>query len=321
LKDNKDSSILVVDDDTDNLVILLNLLSNKYKVLIAKSAELALDILQENSNIHLILLDIKMPKVDGYQLCQQIKNDHRNADIPIIFVTSLNDSQDEAKGFQLGAVDYITKPITPEILLSRVQTHISLFTNQNKLQQTIKSLQEREQDLKIAKAELEKLAATDPLTQLHNRRFFMKFADNEFYRFKRYQHYFSIIMIDLDFFKKINDSYGHLGGDTVLISFSKMLKDLIRSHETIARYGGEEFILLLPETVENGAIIVAERIRTSLEQLAIPCADSIIKVTASIGVTSSNTKDKNLQQIINRADQALYQAKENGRNKVTYQQS
>jgi len=180
----------------------------------------------------------------------------------------------------------------------------------------LETLKQRESELKQSKKELEILASTDPLTQLPNRRHLLERAHNEMARYKRKQLAFSLMMIDLDFFKQVNDNFGHDAGDSVLVAFASISKTLVRDYELVARFGGEEFVVLLPETELEAAKFVAERIRQALENLEITHAEHRLKVTASIGLTTVINKDLSIEDTLKRADEAVYLAKENGRNRV-----
>ncbi|MEC4990710.1 MAG: GGDEF domain-containing protein, partial [Oscillatoria sp. PMC 1068.18] len=167
---------------------------------------------------------------------------------------------------------------------------------------------------------LEKLAITDPLTGIFNRRHFLKIAAQELNRYNRYNCYFSFLMIDIDYFKRINDTYGHFIGDEVLRTMSKAVLKSLRKVDSFARFGGEEFAILLPETNLETAKDVAERIRQNISQLVIPTAEQLVQITVSIGVTTCKLKEESLEILLQRADQALYEAKNLGRDRVVIHQ-
>jgi diguanylate cyclase (GGDEF)-like protein len=296
---NNQAKVLIVDDEKMNLDVLVGLLKPYYRTVAAKSGEQAFKRLKILPLPDLILLDIMMPGMDGYDVCRKLKGDNTTRDIPVIFITGKNDEQDEAKGFQAGAVDYITKPFSPLIALARVKTHIEL---------------KRRGDM------LERLAGLDGLTGIPNRRNFDQFLDAEWKRSIRYHHMISLIIMDIDYFKFYNDHYGHADGDECLKKVANIIsKSMIRSTDLSARYGGEEFACVLPETDFEGAITTAQRIMTSIQNMRIPHAQSQIAdyVTVSIGVASLRPQEnENALDLIEMADKALYEAKGNGRNQI-----
>ncbi len=164
--------------------------------------------------------------------------------------------------------------------------------------------------------ELERLATTDPLTGVYNRRYFMEFATKEFLRSQRYSHVFSAIQMDIDHFKKVNDTHGHAVGDEVLKSFTVSCLEVLRECDVLGRMGGEEFSIILPETELEGALIVAERFRQSIADLKLHVDDQVVHFTVSIGLTNLRQDDTGIEAVLRRADEALYLAKNGGRNKV-----
>ena len=294
------SRILIVDDERQNIKVLTEFLRPNYKIMAAKNGEQALKAALGSNQPDLILLDIMMPDIDGYEVCKRLKLDPKTMHIPIIFVTALGASEDEAKGFELGAVDYITKPFNPVIAKARVKTHIQL---------------KRKTDL------LERLASLDGLTEIPNRRFFDITLDKELRRANRNKTSISLLMMDLDFFKQYNDHYGHAAGDTCLQKVAKTINQAQRrASDFAARYGGEEFVMILPETQAKGAWHIAEIIRLAVSELKIPHAASNVAehVTLSLGVTSVLPDQKVApMDLIKAADASLYQAKHQGRNQVS----
>jgi len=295
----KQAKILVVDDEKINLDVLISLLKPYYRTVAAKSGEQVFKRLEIPPLPDLILLDIMMPGMDGYEVCRKLKEDNMTPDIPVIFITGKTDEQDEAKGFQAGAVDYIIKPFRPLIALARVKTHIEL---------------KRRGDM------LERLAGLDGLTGIPNRRQFDQFLATEWKRSVRYNHTISLIIMDIDYFKLFNDHYGHAEGDECLKKVANVIsQSMLRSTDLTARYGGEEFACVLPETDYEGAITTANRIMKSIQSMGIHHEQSNVSeyVTVSIGVASLNPqrKDKPLD-LIEMADKALYEAKGNGRNQI-----
>lgn len=292
-------AILIVDDMTSNIQVLANALQDDYRIKVATSGERALQIAQSASPPDLILLDIMMPGLDGYQVCKQLKSDPKTSGIPIIFVTALSEVSDEEKGLNLGAVDYITKPFHLPIVKARVRNHMSL---------------------KLKTDLLEELSHVDGLTHIANRRHFNEVLDKEARRILRLNQPISLIMLDIDYFKPFNDNYGHGLGDECLTQVAKALRSVIkRPGDLLARYGGEEFAVILPETSEQGALKVAEDLRAAVEAMhfAHQYSEVADHVTISVGVASNeHDQDQCMHSLLQRADQALYQAKKAGRNQV-----
>jgi two-component system cell cycle response regulator len=289
------SRILVVDDVPANVEILsFHLEDEGYHVIEAQSGEQALTILQNQpGKIDLILLDVMMPIMSGLDVLAQVKRNPDLESTPVILVTANADDHNVAEGLDMGAFDYIIKPYSLLVLLARVRA----------------ALREKER-----KDLLEKWATTDPLTGLYNRRHFFELADRELERSRRLKSELSFIMLDIDFFKQVNDKHGHLSGDCGLVQLAKILKDALRKVDFCCRFGGEEFVLCLPDTASQGAWEVAERIRTQVSCSPIIIQDQQeIQIQISLGITSSK-RDKNVEVILKRADTALYQAKEAGRN-------
>jgi diguanylate cyclase (GGDEF)-like protein len=250
-----------------------------------------------------------MPEIDGLEVCERIQSNPELVDIPIIFLSASQEEDHLLKAFEKGAVDYVTKPFNTPELLARVKMHLELKYSRQQLK---KLLQEQ---IKLV-GELERLANTDSLTGIWNRRYLFMIAEQEIKRIQRYNLAFSLLLIDVDHFKKINDNYGHNIGDEVIIFMTKIVTSNLRHADCFGRFGGEEFVVLLPETNMDEAIVVAERIRENISNQSITFEDQQISITISIGVSSYDVGDKSIDSIIQRADQALYQAKNQGRNRV-----
>lgn len=297
---NEHSLILIVDDDLINIEILNAVLEEEYDIIFATSGKQALELARKYQP-DLILLDVIMPSMDGYAVCEYLKADKKTSSIPVIFITGLADMEAEIKGLQVGAIDYVTKPINPPIVQMRVRNHI---------------------ELQRARKSLKHLSITDALTDLSNRRHFDEVLQNEFNRLSRLHHPLSLIMLDVDFFKKFNDGYGHLVGDNCLKQVAYTIRgSLQRPADFAARYGGEEFACILPNTDSAGAIAIAEKIRTNIEQLDIPHRNSAVSdhVTISLGVfTAYSYANTSPSEIIAKTDQQLYRAKEAGRNRFCF---
>jgi diguanylate cyclase (GGDEF)-like protein len=289
-------------------MLLTFLQDHNYTVRIAESAKRAMQVL-ENYTPDCILLDIMMPDINGFELCQSLKNNSKTNCIPIIFMSALDAIEDKIKGFEVGGVDYITKPFQDVEVLARVDTHITLRRKTLEL--------ERVQTILLLQTErLERLAITDELTGLHNRRCLKLILDRECQRGMRHdESHLSCLALDLDHFKKINDTYGHDIGDKVLQKFSSILLDGIRSTDSCFRIGGEEFIILLPETNTDGAWKTAEKIRLCVAEEQFCSVES--SVTVSIGIATIHRKHlEKSEALMTYADKALYTAKDNGRNRT-----
>lgn len=291
--------ILIVDDERYNIKVLTDLLREDHKIMAAKTGEQALNAAQGPNQPDLILLDIMMQGLDGYEVCKRLKADSRTMHIPVIFITALDTSDDEAKGFEVGAVDYITKPFKPVIVKARVRTHIQL---------------KRKTDL------LDRMALLDGLTGIPNRRSFDVTLEKEISRAARSKSFLSLIFMDIDFFKKYNDHYGHVAGDSCLRQVAKAVEGVKkRGADFAARYGGEEFAMILPGSDMEGAMQLAEDVRCAVAALNIQHNSSDVAeyVSLSLGVATILPDQKmSPVDLIKAADKALYQAKTNGRNCV-----
>jgi two-component system cell cycle response regulator len=296
--------ILVVDDSRDNLEILATRLRFRgYAVETAASGEEALARVAENPP-DLILLDIMMPGIDGYEVARRIKGDPTLPFIPIILLTARDTTQDKVEGLDAGADDYLTKPINFPELEARVRSMLR-----------IKELQD---DLERKNRELERLSISDGLTGLFNHRHIQEVVHEEFERAKRTGEPLSVVMFDFDHFKRVNDTYGHQVGDRVLQEMAQVLRRTAREIDKLGRYGGEEFIAVLPDTGIDEAAIFAERVRERIERhpFAVGRAQPL-HLTISAGVaTYPHPLVYDARTLIHRADQALYAAKGAGRNRV-----
>ena len=321
--------ILLVDDKPSNIIALEDLLEGPDRVLLkAYSGSEALKI-AARFELALILLDVQMPEMDGFEVAELLQLSEKTMYVPIIFITAIStDSKHVFKGYEKGAVDYLFKPFESYILLNKVNVFLDLY-NQKKiieaqskeLNKKVLELQKANQDIENANRELEKIALIDGLTEIPNRRHMEKVMQKEWRRSQREGNHLSIMMIDIDFFKDYNDFYGHLAGDHCLKKIAKSLEQSMRrSHDYVARYGGEEFIVMLPITDEKGSIFMAERFLSEINALNIPHEKSRITshVTVSIGAAIVIPSTHfSITQLIDKADQALYEAKENGRNQYS----
>lgn len=292
--------ILAIEDNHTNLKLIGHILEPlDVETILVGSGQEAFDYL-ETQLPDLILLDIMMAKMNGYEVCEKLKNNPQTRDIPVIFITALKEEEDETKGFDLGAVDFISKPIKPVILQARVKTHLRL---------------------KLKTDLLESLASIDGLTDIPNRRYFEETLESEWNRAIRdVNSPLSLIIIDIDDFKKFNDQYGHAVGDDCLRKVAKSLKACIqRPGDSVSRFGGEEFAVILPNTDNQFAVSIADTMCKKVESLNISHLKSNVSdyVTISVGVGTINPeKDSDLRSIVNIADQNLYKAKANGKNQV-----
>lgn len=306
-------SILVVDDTPENIDVLKDVLKKDYAVRLALDGATALKIASAYPKPDLILLDIMMPGMDGYEVMRRLQADGKTREIPVIFVTAVSDIESELKGFRLGAVDYITKPFSPAVVRARVGTHLELHDAREKLGK-------QNQDLKAQTDLLEKIVHLDSLTNISNRRYFDRMLEIEWSLALRNKTPLSVIVADIDYFKGFNDHYGHVEGDQCLCSVAQCLSSLLqRPTDMAARYGGEEFIAILPATDIKGAALLAENWRAGVEKLRIPHAVSGVAdhVTISVGyATMVPTKDLVPYYLVGVADEMMYQAKESGRNLV-----
>ena len=234
----RNETILIVDDTVSNLDILSELLKD-YDVIESTNGHEALEIVNDE-DVDLILLDIMMPDIDGHEVCQALKNNPKTEDIPIIFITAKTDEESIEKAYNVGGSDYITKPFKTKELLARVKRELKIQKLQN---------------------ELKLLASTDPMTQLYNRRHFTQLSNQTIDLAQRNNQNISLIILDIDKFKNINDTYGHQIGDEVIMSLSNILKQNSRKGDIVCRYGGEEFVIMLPNSNLDSAYRVAEDIR------------------------------------------------------------
>jgi len=255
------------------------------------------------TSVDLILCDLEMPRIDGFKLLGMIAGNEQLRDIPVIMLTGHGDRSLKVKLLGHGASDYVTKPFDAGELIARVEVHLK-----------IKGLQD---ELKKSNDRLLLLSNTDPLTLIFNRRYMMDMLEKEIQRAIRTGSQLSLLMVDIDHFKKINDTYGHQNGDLVLVAVADALRSSLRTYDFAARYGGEEFVLSLPETPHEGAMLVAERLRESVQSLPYSGALSGLKITVSMGVaTFPAAAITSIADLIREADEAMYRAKAAGRNRI-----
>lgn len=290
--------LLVVDDQPINIQVMYQAFAGDYQVFMATSGEQALGICKNNPP-DLILLDVVMPGMDGFEVCKRLKADDATNHIPVIFVTAHTDAAQETHGLSVGAVDFIAKPVNPDVVRARVKTHLTL-----KFQSDL----------------LRKLVFLDGLSGVFNRRYFDQQIAMEWARSARNNLPLSLILLDVDHFKFYNDRYGHQAGDDALREIAQTLKSCLRRPaDLVARYGGEEFACILPETSYDDALAIANDLERRVREKAIPHESSTVErvITISVGLaTREGNADGDSAAIIGLADHMLYQAKNSGRARV-----
>lgn len=287
-------TILVVDDTETNIDIMLELLSDKYDVVVALDGRSAFDAVGDNE-IDLILLDIMMPEIDGYDVCRGLKTDERSANIPIIFITALDDEKSIEQAYAAGGDDYVTKPFKPLELLARINTQL-------KLKELI--------------SHLNYISSYDEMTGIYNRRKFFELGEK---RFAQSSNELYAVMIDIDKFKNINDTYGHPTGDRVIKAVADTVSRHLSGDAIFGRIGGEEFAILCSCESPKNVSENIENIRAAVEVLEVVSdSEESIKFTISEGVAKRNRATKNLDELLRFADIALYEAKGLGRNRVIF---
>ncbi|MFK3976995.1 MULTISPECIES: diguanylate cyclase [Shewanella] len=290
--------ILLVDDQVVNIKILHQLLQDDYDIYMARDGNQAIEMCKK-VNPDLVLLDIEMPILNGFDVCAHLKNDPDTQEVAVIFVSGHFDEDKEVRGFQLGAVDFIHKPINPVITKARIKNQIRLKLNTDLLRT---------------------IALIDGLTGVANRRQFEQVLPVSWSQCAREKQPLTVILLDIDFFKHFNDTYGHTEGDVCLRLVAQKIHDTVnRPYDLVARFGGEEFICILPNTDLIGGTYVAQQIVDSIVSLKIPHINSPISafVTISAGVSSVVPEyDMSSTTLIEEADKQLYIAKDRGRNRV-----
>ena len=298
IKPESKPKLLIVDDQTINIQVLHQAFAAEFQIFMATSGAKALATCAAHLP-DLVLLDVMMPEMDGYEVCTRLKANPLTADIPVIFVTAHTDDASEEHGLDVGAVDFISKPINMKIVRARVKAHIAL---------------KRQSDI------LRNFAFMDGLTGVRNRRYFDECLAIEMARAQRSKLPLSLILMDVDFFKRFNDCYGHQAGDDCLRRLASLFQSSIkRPADFVARYGGEEFVCLLPETHLAGALFFAESIREATLDCQIAHAESSVNpwVSLSLGVgTVVPDRPVASSELLKLADSNLYRAKHLGRNQV-----
>ena len=287
-------TILIVDDTETNIDILLELLGSEYDILVALDGKSAFAILEEEV-VDLVLLDIMMPEVNGFEVCTRMKLQSSTRDIPVIFVTAKTDEDSIEKAYDVGGIDYVTKPFKPRELQARIKTQIKL---------------------KALVDHLEYISSYDQMTGVFNRRKFFILATEAL---EAIQINLYAIMIDIDHFKRFNDTYGHAFGDEVIKGVTRAISDTMLEGSIFGRVGGEEFALLTHAISEDIAVENIESMRKAVEALEFTTQDNIIvKCTISLGMSKSDKTLNSLDALLKKADDALYEAKGEGRNRSIF---
>jgi len=283
------SNILIIDDNPSNIDFLLGLLT-EYDISAAVDGERALDQMEQEIP-DLILLDVNMPEMDGYEVCSIIKSDPKTKDIPVLFLSANTDAESVVKGFDVGGVDYIAKPYRPREVLARVETHLKL---------------------KRAMDDLERLANEDPLTGIANRRRFFEKAKYLFARAKSDCLPLSLVAVDIDKFKVINDTFGHNVGDEVIRVFVNIVQKNLEKEDSFARFGGDEFVMLMMRMSQENALARVAKIRNLISKTHVLLGEKV-KFTASMGIVEVKSFDEDIDTLIKQADINLYSEKRSKR--------
>lgn len=299
---------VVADDDRIATAILQRSLERwGVDVTVVHDGEAAWHTLSAGATPDLAIIDWMMPGIDGIELCRRIRADSALASLYVLLLTGRGTRIDLIAGLDAGADDYMVKPIDAEELRARVHVGTRVVTLQRRLT-------ERVSELQLARDHLARLASTDGLTRLYSRRWWFELATLEYARRSRRPDLgFSMLAVDIDFFKAVNDTFGHEAGDRVLQQFADLLRKESRQCDIVGRLGGEEFALLLPETSLDAAENLARRLIEGCRSLSVPTRGTVVRVTCSIGVTDSSGDDDSLEEVLRRADDALYDAKRSGR--------
>jgi len=304
--------ILVADDDPIATAILSNTLTNSgIEVTVVHDGDAAWQHLNSAYPPSLAILDWMMPNIDGIELCRRVRSTPRLASTYILLLTGRDSREDLVMGLEAGADDYMVKPIN----LDEFRARLGVGLRVGKLQQ---SLTDTVTELRATRDHLARLASTDMLTGVYSRRWWFDLAAKEFSRSRRYARTFSVLMTDLDWFKQINDSFGHAVGDHVLQQFGGMLRQECRQSDVIGRVGGEEFGVVLPETALEAGKHMATRVTEACRLLVTEASSAEVRCSCSIGVTEVRLDDEDLDAVLKRADHALYEAKRAGRNQWSF---
>jgi two-component system cell cycle response regulator len=299
---------LIADDDRITTAILVRALNSwGIETIVAHDGAEAWKQLTTGRVPELVIADWIMPGLDGIQLCQRIRQEPALKATYVLLLTAKKGRVDLVAGLDAGADDYMTKPIDTEELRARVQVGVRVATLQRQLSEQVSELQ-------VVRDHLTRLASTDVLTELYSRRGWFEIAATEFSRSRRYNRAVSLMIVDLDYFKRVNDTYGHDAGDRLLQTFAAMLRLECRQSDVVGRIGGEEFAVLVPETSVRAAQRLAGRIANTCRSLKVATAAGEVTCTCSIGISDVRPDDFTIDDVMRRADVALYEAKRAGRN-------
>jgi len=298
---------LIADDDPVTTAVLTRVLDLLcIDVVSAADGSAAWQVLEAGPAPELAIIDWTMPGIDGVEICRRIRHEPRLTAMYVLLLTGRDSPSDLVAGLDAGADDYMIKPIDTEELRARVQVGVRVANLQSRLAGQVSGLQE-------ARNHLERLVSTDTLTDLHSRRSWFELGAAEFSRFQRYDRPFSLLLLDLDFFKRVNDTFGHEAGDRLLRAFADVLRVECRKSDIVGRLGGEEFALLAPETPQMAAQHLADRIRDVCRTLVVESPAGQVRCSCSIGISEVAWDDENIEGTLRRADAALYEAKRSGR--------
>lgn len=303
--------ILIIDDERTSLLVLRRQLEKwGHAVMTASGGREGLDLLRQDAEISMLVTDWIMAEVDGLEVCREARRMHRERFLPIMMLTALNDTQDLVQALNAGADAFLSKPINVAELQAELRVMERVLDLENRLAAKIRALEE-------ARAEIQQMAETDDLTRLPNRRSTLKRMREEIKRAERYRLPLSVVLLDLDHFKEVNDTHGHPAGDAVLKQTAHILQEAIRETDFFGRYGGEEFLGILAQTDLLGAGVIGERLRRSIEGADFDADEGVrLRRTASLGAATWRHGADTEEKLIGRADDALYRAKEEGRNQI-----
>jgi diguanylate cyclase (GGDEF)-like protein len=332
-------TVLIVDDTPTNLEILVDYLAEQgFDISVAMDG---LSALEQISDIRpdLILLDVRMPGIDGFETCRRLKARKETSPLPVIFMTALSDTEDKVKGFQVGAVDYVTKPIQQEEVLARVTAHLTLRRlqvrleeNNVRLQQEILERQRVEKELRAANEQLarqalelkqqyevvDKLAVTDDVSGFYNTRFLHQFLDQVLTSTRVAAQALSLVFFDLDSFKRVVDTHGHVLGAKVLKEVAEVVNHYLGPDDRIVRYGGDEYVVILPAQEREAALAKVERIKAGLASTAYLQEEHLkVRVTASFGLATFPQDARDKKELLAAADRCLFQSKARGKNTIS----
>ncbi len=311
--------VLAVDDDPVSLRLLVTLLKRDgHDVLTARDGKEALAVYLEKG-AQCVITDWMMPEMDGLMLCRQLRRTQEGRKLYLLILTGRTEEERIVEAFRAGVDDYIVKPFRPELLRARIQPALRVIQLQEDNDQQVREKERLNRQLDIEKRKFKAAAMTDALTELPNRRYAMKRLEKEWSNCQRAETSFSVVMLDIDHFKRVNDTWGHDVGDVVLKATARAIQSVLRRGDTCARIGGEEFLIICPNTSSvEGAMNVAERIRVAIEANRIDAGEFSGRVTASLGVGMLSKDTPSIDSILKMADEAVYVAKDEGRNRTVF---